>query len=436
MSQRKVQIIGAGFAGLTLAFRLAKSGWQVTVIEQSARVGGLIQSKKTQFGIVETAASSLIFNPEIAELINDINVQVIAANKQSRRRFLFRDHFTRWPLTIKETMQFICTLIPKLILHLIGKKSPLKPRPKESIRQWGYRNLGEKPTIYILEAAMNGIYAGDPKKLSASLILGGLFNKKKKMKKKVDHPLKNYRGIVSTANGMEEIIQGLQQACLSLGVQFQMNQVFKMSELNSPTIIATDVHSAHMILANISPEIAKLLARIPKMNMLRITSFWEKSNHTYQGFGGLIPSHYGFQSMGILFNSMIFNQNQTQYNESQIAGGAQHPDIIHYSDKEIEDIFTSERRQILKLDKIETPLAFDITRWEMKLPEYNIENEEILDELNHQLLLFNQKEKNKLNPLVLHGNYLSGIGLSKVYERTLQLEKELNEKASLWNHHQ
>ncbi len=434
MSHRKIQIIGAGFAGLTLAYRLSKSGWQVTVIEQQNRVGGLIESKKTEYGIVETAASSLIFSPEIAELVNDINVQVIAANKESKRRFLYRNQFMRWPLTIKETFQFIYTLTPKLILHFLSSDSPLNPRPKESIHEWGNRNLGVKPTTFVLESAMNGIYAGDPKKLSSTLILGGFFNKTKKAKKKINHPLKNYRGIVSTANGMEEIIQGLYKACIINGVQFQLNQTFTESDLQIPSVIATDVQSAAIILKRINFEIANFLEKIPKMNMLRITSFWEKANHSYQGFGGLIPGIYGFQSLGILFNSMIFNQNKTQYNESQISGGTLHPDIIHYSDNDIKEIFSSERRQILKLEESEVPLAYDITRWEQKLPEYNIENEEILYEINQKILLFNQNEKNKLNPLVLHGNYLSGIGLSKIYERTLQLEKELNEKAALWNH--
>lgn len=435
MNEKKVQIIGAGFAGLTLAYRLAKSGWSVTIFEKQNRVGGLIESQLTEFGMVETAASSLIYTPEIANLLSELNIQVIPANKESKKRFLYRHYFTRWPLSFKETFQFIIKIFPKLIKTFLFKTSDLHPLSGESIRDWGLRNLGEKPTTYLLEAAMNGIYAGDPRQLSASLILGWIFKKKLKVKKNSNQKeLKNYRGIVSTENGLEGILLGIKNGCLKLGVNIQLNKKFSISKIDQPTVIATDVQSAADIMSNFDIQISKLLSQIPKMNMLRITSFWKEPNHNYQGFGGLVPAHYGFQSLGILFNSMIFNQNHRYYNESQISGGPLHPDIIHYQDSEIEKIFLSERRQLLKVNNSQQPLHFHITRWEMKLPQYNIANEKILETLNNELNKLNQSEEYKVHPLLLHGNYLNGIGLSKIYERTLQLENELNQYATNRNH--
>lgn len=435
MNEKKIQIIGAGFAGLTLAYHLARSGWTVTVIEKQNRVGGLIETKKTEFGLVETAASSLIYSPEIAQLLSELNISVIPANKDSKKRFLFRGHFTRWPLNFKETCQFIIKIIPKIIKTFIFKKTELQPRSGESIREWGYRNLGEKPTTYLLEAAMNGIYAGDPRQLSASLILGGLFRKKTKTQNNLNQlQLKNYRGIVSTENGMEEILIGIKNSCINFGVDFQLEKTFSPTKIDIPTVIATDVQSAADIFSKINSEVSKLLLQIPKMNMLRITTFWKEANHNYLGFGGLIPAHYGFQSLGILFNSMIFKQNHQFYNESQISGGPLHQDIIHYQDSETEEIFLSERRQLLNITIQQKPISFHITRWNMKLPQYNVTNENILEKLKYCLLQINQSAQYKNSPIYLHGNYLNGIGLSKIYERTLQLENELNQYASNRNH--
>ena len=44
----RIAIIGAGFTGLTVAFRLSKKGHQVTVFEKEKTLGGLAAGFKTK----------------------------------------------------------------------------------------------------------------------------------------------------------------------------------------------------------------------------------------------------------------------------------------------------------------------------------------------------------------------------------------------------
>ena len=142
---RKVRIFGAGFSGLTLAYELAKLGWQVDVFEKSARAGGLIQTHQTEYGPVETAASSIIATFRVQKLFNDLRLEILPAKKEAKKRFLYRQHFVKWPLTFFETLRFMGRLLPRMLADIALKKtgrSPILPQKLESLHEWGIRNLG------------------------------------------------------------------------------------------------------------------------------------------------------------------------------------------------------------------------------------------------------------------------------------------------------
>ena len=55
---------------------------------------------------------------------------------------------------------------------LIRNATAVRPKPFETIADWGRRVLGKGTTEYLLVPALGGIYAGDQNRLSASLIFG------------------------------------------------------------------------------------------------------------------------------------------------------------------------------------------------------------------------------------------------------------------------
>ena len=55
-----INVVGAGFSGLTTAYFLTKCGFKVRVFEKTDRAGGLIRTIRSAHGLVETAANGLL----------------------------------------------------------------------------------------------------------------------------------------------------------------------------------------------------------------------------------------------------------------------------------------------------------------------------------------------------------------------------------------
>ena len=78
----KIGIIGGGISGLTAAFLLKNKGFDVSLFEKSARVGGNIQTVNIDGFKIEYAPNSLLKSPRLVDLIKDLNL----ANHKLQRR--------------------------------------------------------------------------------------------------------------------------------------------------------------------------------------------------------------------------------------------------------------------------------------------------------------------------------------------------------------
>src|SRR5919107_5466215 len=76
MPQKKVVIIGSGFAGLSAACFMAKAGWQVDVIEKNATPGGRAGQLKSE-GFSFDMGPSWYWMPDVFEkFFNKFNKSV------------------------------------------------------------------------------------------------------------------------------------------------------------------------------------------------------------------------------------------------------------------------------------------------------------------------------------------------------------------------
>lgn len=399
---KKVTVIGAGFAGLTVSLRLAQKGFQVELHEKSSRVGGLLGTDTTSLGIAERAANALIRTAKAEALFAELGLTPSTPLPSAKKRFLFRDQPRTWPLTWGETLGFIGRLLPRL---LSGGKKRLQPRPQESLQTWGERLLGKAPTQFILGPAMQGIYGNEISGLSASVILGPLFAKKKKDK---------YKGLLTGPQGMQDLVNHLEEHCLKRGVRIHRNSSIQAESVVGPLIVATSAQAAAEFLKERDPSLANLLARIRMSSLMSVTLFFKAPQTTYQGFGCLIPRGLGLRSLGVLMNSYIFKDRDKTYNETWILGGHQEERLLDLSDAELLQLLAEERFRIL--GSRESLLDYRINRWKKALPYYDLELEKVVNEL-HQI--------QGRNGVYIHGNYLGGIGLSKILERSDLLAEEL-----------
>ena len=398
MAKPTVRIIGGGFSGLVAARAFVRRSFPVVVYEKELRLGGMIQSVHHAFGIYETAANGILNSMAVTELFKDCDVPIAAPPPRARRRFIYRGQkLKQWPLNLRETV----------VLILKGLKSRIfnqhLPQSEETLKQWCERVLTGNVYTYLLAPAMQGIYAGDASKLSASLLLNRLFlSRRKKVK---------LRGTIFPKNGMEDLIQGLGKYLSHNGVDIRLGQE---ARIELPTedlwVIATNAVAAAKILHNVAPEEAKILEKIEMLPLVTVQVFADEDDQTRQGFGALFPRHSGIRSLGVLWDHSLFPQRSQTASERWILGGATDHKLIELEDVQIEQIVQQDREKLGARKGWKTAV---ITRWPQALPHYTVALERHLSQI---ILPHN---------MALVGNYMGAIGLSQILQKAEDL-------AQLW----
>ncbi|HEV2904020.1 MAG TPA: FAD-dependent oxidoreductase, partial [Pyrinomonadaceae bacterium] len=365
---KPITVVGAGFSGLTTAYLLTKAGHEVRIIEKTTRAGGLIRTTRTEHGLVETAANGILNSARVEAMCADIGVPLLPARPEARKRFIYRGKPRQLPLSFAEALW-----IP---LGLIGNATNFRPQPFETIANWGARVLGKGATEFLLSPALSGIYAGDPNRLSASLIFG---------RANLPDHLKTYgpqkakvRGTVAPPNGMQQLIDGLVDYLNHKGVEISFSEVTPPNG-SEPTVVCLSASAAADYLANASPELAHGLARTEMLSLLTATCFFDKDAAALKGFGCLFPQDQGFRARGVLFNDYIFEGRGPAHSETWIFGGALDPETANLNDEEITSTILADRARFYRQQ--DNPLAVHIKRWPNALPHYSIDLESTLVKL-------------------------------------------------------
>ena len=388
-----ITVVGAGFSGLATAYFLTKHGFKVRIIEKTDRAGGLIRTLRTEHGLVETAANGLLSSARLEAMCADIAVPLIATRREAHKRFIYRGKPKQLPLRAGD----LIGLSRRFAVNAVK----LRPRPFETISAWGMRVLGRGATDYLLIPALGGIYAGDPDRLSASLIFGkanvpDYLHTNRPAKGKL-------RGTVSPPNGMQQLIDGLRDYLKTAGAEFMFSHDEKAST-RQPMVVCLSASAAAKHLGEIGPEISNALRQIEMLSLATVTCFYGPDAAKLNGFGCLFPRNQGFRSRGVLFNTSIFEGRGPAHAETWIFGGALDAEVVNLSDEAFAEIIVAERQRFYgRHDEV---LDVRITRWPNALPHYTVELENILTTLP-------PPPEN----IALVGNYLGRIGLAKILER-------------------
>jgi len=399
----QIKVVGAGFSGLVTAYYLVKAGFTVQVVERKPRPGGLIQTIQTKNGPVETAANGIRNSVRLEALCADIGVPLITTQREARARFIFRATPKRFPLSGSEVL--------KLGFRFAASASNLRPQPFETIVDWGRRVIGEAATDFFLAPALSGIYAGDPERLSASLVFGrtGLLPHLQ-----TTRPMRPKRhGTVAPPAGMQQLIDGLYKYLKDAGVEVVFGSNFKVAAGES-AVVCTSAQGAAECLAEVAPELSESLSQIEMMPIVTATCQYDTAAVRLRGFGCLFPRGEGFRARGVLFNEYIFAGRGPAHSETWIFGGALDPDIGQVTDDGLTELIARERQRLYGV--IDEPIGIHLTRWPEALPHYSIDLERVLTNLPAPPA-----------NMALVGNYLGRIGLAKLIERAAFVAKEFRQ---------
>ena len=170
-----VLVVGAGISGLTTAFRLARGGQRVAVVEAAGRAGGAMETHTDGPWRFELGPNTVVENHEtVVRLIRDAGLESekLVAAPAARRRYLYKAG--RLVPLPSGPGSFLATPIfpPAAKLRLL--REPWIGRPpegtEESIADFTRRRLGQSFLDYAVGPFVSGVYAGDPERLSLSLI--------------------------------------------------------------------------------------------------------------------------------------------------------------------------------------------------------------------------------------------------------------------------
>jgi oxygen-dependent protoporphyrinogen oxidase len=396
----QVKVVGAGFSGLVTAYYLVKEGFKVQIVEKNTRAGGLIQTLQTPQGLVETAANGIRNSVRVEAMCADIGVPLQATRREARARFIFRSRPKRFPLGITDVL--------KLGFKFASSATSLRPRPLETIANWGRRVVGPGATEYFLAPALGGIYAGDPNRLSASLIFGQATLPAHLQTTRPARP--KLHGTVAPPHGMQQLLDGLCDYLDRAGVASILDHDGKV-EAGEPAIVCTSARAAARCLSDVAPQLSESLRQIEMMPVVTATCQYEAAAAKLKGFGCLFPRHEGFRARGVLFNECIFAGRGPAHSETWIFGGALDPGIAKMGDRGLIELISTERKRLC--GEAHEPIGIHLTTWPEALPHYSTDLERILTTLPAPPV-----------NVGLVGNYLGRMGLAKLVERAAFVAKE------------
>jgi protoporphyrinogen oxidase len=394
--KQTIHIIGAGVSGLIIANFLKKKNLPFVIYESENRVGGLIRTTSTDFGLVESAANAIYTNDDVLEFLNDLNLPYIPAQEKIKRLLVRKNKALSFPFYIFE--------LPFIFFRLFFKKPPYKNNL--SLKQFLSPLLGDAICDEVASTGLLGIYATDsatidqetffPHKPYKSYFeaLKDFNQSRKRMRKKF-----KLKTSISFSGGMQDFINRLEENVRS-HIVFE-----KQTQLKQNSIICTNAVSASEILKNDLPVISNLLKEIHYQAIYTETKFTEKEfKPLHKAFGILFSRATKYKIYGLLANHEIFPHRTKK--------GFSYTFIKESTHQNHLDI--SEDCSLLSFPDVKESHA---TNWQMGIPLYSSKRRQIINEIRKYL------SNHNIQNLAIFGNYVDGISLREM----ISMAKEFTE---------
>ena len=383
-AEREVTVVGAGVSGLLAAYALDRKGYRVTLFEEKAHAGGLIQTMRTRYGIAEAAAHSLLATPGVVRFCEELGVELAEIRRDSRARFIVRGGRPRkFPLTVGETIGAARrAAFARAVNHL----------EEQDLDAWGRRHVGDGAVDYLLSPFVQGIYGVRPADLGVvaafpeltlapgstllATMLGKAFRRHPEDAGAKKGGPKQRRRMVAPLRGMGDVTGRLQQRLTeSLGERFRRGEVVTEVPDAPNVVLATPAYVTARLLGAKAPRLSAALEGVRYTPIVSVTAFVPKATFTrpVKGVGVLVPPREGRKSLGILFNSSAFEGRV--FDESRYAsftilfGGTSQPGWVEAPDDEIARAVSEELEGLLGIRG--EPAELVINRWRRAIPQYS-----------------------------------------------------------------
>jgi oxygen-dependent protoporphyrinogen oxidase len=406
-SSKSIAVLGAGITGLTAAYRLTRAGHRVRVFELSGRVGGAIRTERVGDWLIEAGPNSLLAGePAATALIKELGLdpELVAVDPAAKNRYIVRGGR---PLAAPVSP-------PALLgsgLFSFGAKLRIlnelffarRVRTADlSLEDFVRTHFGQELVDYGLNPFVAGVYAGNPRKLSARYAFPKLWELEQThgsiirgqvagAKARAAQGLPRGTSIVSFRTGLQALPDAL-AAQLPAGTLATHAQIEAVLPGQPWSVVWRDGASTRnesfdaVIAALPAPALAQLrfgplgerpLASLEGIEHPPVASYFlgyrrEQVAHRLDGFGVLVPEVERRSVLGVLFSSSIFPGRAPAGHVALtvMVGGSRQPELARQEPDKLLATVEHELRELLGVTG--APVFQRHHFWPRAIPQYNL----------------------------------------------------------------
>ena len=453
---KQIAVIGAGVAGLSVAFEILERlpDAPVHVYEAEQRVGGNIRTDHVDGFTVEWGPNGFLDNvPETLDLVTRLGIsdRLLPANAAAERRYIWRRG------TLHEVRANPLAFLASDLLSWSGKLHVLaepftdtRPDGDETVFDFAARHMGEEAARVLVDAMVSGVFAGNARELSLQsafprmhemdVAYGSLVRamidrlRDRKSGARTGGPAGPAGHLTSFAGGMSDLIAALEGAVgrdrITVGTaisgitstgpwDFTLHSAGGTQRHAAAVVLAVPAWNAAGLVRDFLPQVSATMARIPGAPVAVVALGFRRGEveHPLDGFGFLVPRGEGLTVLGSLWTSSIFPQRAPDGHVllRTIVGGAHRPELAARDDAALYDLVRNDLRAALGVDT--GPVLRRVYRYPRGIPQYVVGHQERLDRI---LSACSQ------NPgLYVAGNSYAGIAVNACVKAAAPLAEQV-----------
>ena len=449
-NSRRAIVIGGGITGLTAAYRLQREAaarnipLDVTLLEATGRVGGVIQTEHRDGFLIEHGPDAFISTkPAAKALCEELGIadQFIGTNPKVRRSFVTRNGALH-PVPEGFYMMAPGSLKPFLKTPLFSWRGKLRmamdlfiPRRErdidEAVAHFVRRRLGTEAFTRIAQPMIGGIYTSDAENLSlkstfprflemekthGSIIKALRAQKKQAAETSQDTSGPRYSLFLSFKSGMQTLVDTLAATVSSsIKLNARVERIQQNTDgtgwqvslatgeiLNSERLcIALPAIQASALIESISNPLAAKLNTIPYASSATVNLAFRRADitHPLDGMGFVVPATENLSVIGCSFSSVKF-ENRAPEKHVLLRAFVGEP-TSKRSETDLIQLCQTDLTPLLGIK--EAPQFATVSKHTQAMAQYQVGHQEVVNDI--------ERLTGKLQGLTLAGNGYHGIGI-------------------------
>ena len=431
MSEQPVLIIGAGIAGLSIAYELQQQQVPYLVLEASDHTGGVMKSLREKGFELDAGANTIAASPEMLAFFHQLGLEdeILQATAASKHRFLVRNNqlhaVSPHPFKIMGSPYLSRGSKWRLFTERFRKPAPVAT--EETVTDFISRRFNREIADYVFDPVLSGIYAGNPDRMSIAEVLPALPQWERDYGSVTKGLMKNKdamggRKIISFKGGNQSLTNRLQQL-LTTAVRFNC-KVTGISKANAGYIVnavengaAASFIAARVVLTTPAYATADMIADLdtatatplkalhyPRMGVLHLGFDAAALPQPLDGFGFLVPHAENMHFLGAICNSAIFPEKAPDGKLlfTVFLGGARQEQLFDQMDVDtLQQRVVAEITSLLHLSA--PPVMQRFSSWNKAIPQLNVGHVKLRNAV--------EDFEKKYPGLYIRGNYLQGVAI-------------------------